>query len=95
MTGISGKAEIEEDEGEEAHVSAVENSRKALGETLGRERRDRILSALYIVRQDAASAVRQSAIHIWKALVHNTPRTGSSFLLRPLLCKARPRSFNA
>ena len=54
----------------------MESSRKALGEALGKERRDRVLSALYIVRQDAVSVVRQSAIHIWKALVHNTPRTG-------------------
>lgn len=74
MSGISGKAEIEEDE--EVEVSAADSSRKALSESLGKERRDRVLSALYIVRQDAVSVVRQSAIHIWKALVHNTPRTG-------------------
>lgn len=74
MSGISGKAEIEEDE--EVEVSAADSSRKALNESLGKERRDRVLSALYIVRQDAVSVVRQSAIHIWKALVHNTPRTG-------------------
>ncbi|KAI5120166.1 hypothetical protein M0805_008433 [Coniferiporia weirii] len=73
VSGISGKAEIEEDE--EVEAVAAESSRKALGESLGKERRDRVLSALYIVRQDAVSVVRQSAIHIWKALVHNTPRT--------------------
>lgn len=78
MSGISGKAEIEEDE--EVEISAADSSRKALNESLGKERRDRVLSALYIVRQDAVSVVRQSAIHIWKALVHNTPRTG----MRPL-----------
>ncbi|KAL5483042.1 GCN1 [Sanghuangporus weigelae] len=72
VSGISGKAEIEEDE--EVEVTAAEGSRKALAEVLGKERRDRVLSALYIVRQDAVSVVRQSAIHIWKALVHNTPR---------------------
>ena len=85
VTGISGKAEIEEEEGGEVPVSTAETSRKALGDTLGRDRRDRILSALYIVRQDAVSAVRQSAIHIWKALVHNTPRTGSLFFDHPIL----------
>lgn len=75
VSGISGKAEIEEDD--EIEVVAAEASRKALADVLGKERRDRVLSALYIVRQDAVSVVRQSAIHIWKALVHNTPRAGT------------------
>ncbi|KAH8110478.1 ARM repeat-containing protein [Phellopilus nigrolimitatus] len=73
VSGISGKAEIEEEE--EVEVVVAESSRKALSEVLGKERRDRVLSALCIVRQDAVSIVRQSAIHIWKVLVHNTPRT--------------------
>ncbi|EIN06629.1 ARM repeat-containing protein [Punctularia strigosozonata HHB-11173 SS5] len=75
VSGISGKAEIEEDEEEPTDAVVAESSRKALVEVLGRERRDRILSALYLARQDAVSVVRQSSIHIWKALVHNTPRT--------------------
>lgn len=78
VSGISGKAEIEEDE--EVEIVAAESSRKALGDALGKERRDRVLSALYIARQDAVSTVRQSAIHIWKVLVQNTPRTGSCLL---------------
>ncbi|KAH7091864.1 translational activator GCN1 [Auriculariales sp. MPI-PUGE-AT-0066] len=73
ISGISGKAEIEEDEG--TADMAVETSRAALVETLGKERRDRVLASLYLVRQDTVNAVRQSAIHIWKALVQNTPRT--------------------
>lgn len=77
VSGISGKNEIEEDE-EGAEVSVAETSRKALTEVLGAERRDRILSALYMARQDAVHVVRQASIHIWKALVHNTPRTGTS-----------------
>lgn len=76
ISGISGKAEIEEEE--EVEVGTSETSRKVLGDALGRERRDRVLSALYLVRQDAVSSVRQAAIHIWKALVHNTPRTGEN-----------------
>ncbi|KAI0944136.1 hypothetical protein AcV7_002042 [Taiwanofungus camphoratus] len=74
VSGISGKAEIEEDE-EITNTAMVESSRRALVEVLGTERRDRILSALYLARQDAVNVVRQSSIHIWKALVHNTPRT--------------------
>ena len=75
VSGISGKAEIEEDE-ETEETALAETSRKALVEVLGQERRDRILAALYLARQDAVNVVRQSSIHIWKALVHNTPRTG-------------------
>lgn len=59
-----------------AEATTAESSRRALVEVLGVERRDRILSALYLVRQDGVNVVRQSSIHIWKALVHNTPRTG-------------------
>ncbi|PSR76114.1 hypothetical protein PHLCEN_2v8664 [Hermanssonia centrifuga] len=73
VSGISGKAEIEEDE--VADIALADSSRKALVEVLGAERRDRILSALYLARQDAVNVVRQSSVHIWKALVHNTPRT--------------------
>lgn len=75
VSGISGKAEIEEDE-EAEETALAESSRKALVEVLGVERRDRILAALYLARQDAVNVVRQSSAHIWKALVHNTPRTG-------------------
>ena len=80
MSGISGKAEIEEDE-EAEETALAESSRKALVEVLGVERRDRILAALYLARQDAVNVVRQSSVHIWKALVHNTPRTGEIFTL--------------
>ena len=78
VSGISGKAEIEEDE-EVAETAMAESSRKVLIDVLGVERRDRILSALYLARQDAVNVVRQSSIHIWKALVHNTPRTGAYY----------------
>ncbi|OCH93463.1 ARM repeat-containing protein [Obba rivulosa] len=74
VSGISGKAEIEEDE-EVADTAMAESSRRALVEVLGLERRDRILSALYLARQDSVNVVRQSSMRIWKALVHNTPRT--------------------
>ncbi|KAI0688462.1 ARM repeat-containing protein [Cytidiella melzeri] len=74
VSGISGKAEIEDEDVVE-DTTLAESSKRALVEVLGVERRDRILSALYLTRQDAVNVVRQSAGHIWKALVHNTPRT--------------------
>lgn len=70
----------------------AESSRKALVEVLGVERRDRILAALYLARQDAVNVVRQSSVHIWKALVHNTPRTGE--ILSIALCLSRNANVN-
>ena len=78
VSGITSKLEID-DEIDGVEVVVAENSRKALAEVLGAERRDRILSALYLARQDAVNVVRQSSIQIWKALVHNTPKTGKIF----------------
>ncbi|KAK4052868.1 translational activator of GCN4 [Microbotryomycetes sp. JL221] len=78
ISGISGKMtdedEVEEDQNEEIEIG-TDAARKALIDTLGKERRDRVLSALYIVRQDSIGAVRQAALQVWKALVGNTPRT--------------------
>lgn len=82
ISGISGKNEVEDEEGEEAEQNAVANNsvQKALVEALGQDRRDRILAGLYIVRQDPNIPVRQAAIQTWKALVHNTPRTAREVL---------------
>ena len=60
-----------------AEAATAETSRRALVEVLGLERRDRILAALYLIRQDGVAVVRQSSIQIWKVLVNNTPRTGT------------------
>lgn len=73
LSGISGKSELDEEE--EVDAVAAESSRKMLIDVLGKERNDRVLAALYLVRQDAVAAVRMASIHIWKALVSNTPRT--------------------
>ncbi|KAH9976102.1 ARM repeat-containing protein [Lactifluus volemus] len=79
VSGITNKPEIDDDvEGPEAAVA--ETSRKALTDVLGADRRDRILSALYLARQDVVHTVRQSSIQIWKALVHNTPKTVKEIL---------------
>ncbi|KZV66749.1 ARM repeat-containing protein [Peniophora sp. CONT] len=76
VSGISGKNEVDDDEeGAGADAVVAESSRRALTEVLGEARRDRILAALYLARQDSVHAVRTSSIHIWKALVSNTPRT--------------------
>lgn len=64
----------EEEKEEEAERQTGETSKKALLDVLGKERRDKVLASVYIVRQDASGLVRQLSVHIWKALVQNTPR---------------------
>ncbi|KDR69874.1 hypothetical protein GALMADRAFT_913484 [Galerina marginata CBS 339.88] len=73
VSGISGKATEFDEEDLAPEATTAESSRRALLEVLGSERRDRILAALYLVRQDGVVVVRQSSIQIWKALVNNTP----------------------
>ncbi|KAF1967533.1 ARM repeat-containing protein [Bimuria novae-zelandiae CBS 107.79] len=68
LTGISGKAE--DDEVEEGAKEAGQS----LLEVLGEEKRNKVLSALYICRNDTSGLVRSASINVWKALVA-TPRT--------------------
>ncbi|EPE07953.1 translational activator gcn1 [Ophiostoma piceae UAMH 11346] len=71
LSGISSKQEMEEGEMEE---DAVREAGATLREVLGEDKRDKILSALYICRCDTSVAVRAAAISVWKALV-SSPRT--------------------
>ena len=68
LTGISGKTEQEEEE------EAAPEAGSSLVEVLGIEKRNKILSSLYICRCDTSGLVRGAAINVWKALVA-TPRT--------------------
>src|SRR5690606_17981591 len=63
-----------EDEEEEEDQELTKEAGASLREVLGDEKRNKILSALYVCRCDTASAVRSEAIGVWKALVHS-PRT--------------------
>ena len=68
LTGISAKAE--QDDAQEGAVEAGQS----LLEVLGEEKRNKVLSAIYICRCDTSGLVRAAAISVWKALVA-TPRT--------------------
>jgi len=67
LTGISGKAEQDD-------LEATGEIGNSLLEVLGKEKRDKVLSALYICRCDTSGQVRLAAVAVWKALVAS-PRT--------------------
>ncbi|KAF2664507.1 translational activator [Microthyrium microscopicum] len=70
LSGISAK---QVDDDEDLAFGASEAGQSLL-EVLGEEKRNRVLSALYICRVDTSGLVRTAAINVWKALVA-TPRT--------------------
>nr|GEV72458.1 protein ILITYHIA [Tanacetum cinerariifolium] len=73
VAGTSGKALLEggsDDEG-----ASTEAQGRAIIEVLGREKRNEVLAALYMVRTDNSLSVRQAALHVWKTIVVNTPKT--------------------
>jgi hypothetical protein len=61
LTGISANTEEVEDGAQEAGASLLE--------VLGEEKRNRVLSSLYICRCDTSGLVRTAAVNVWKALV--------------------------
>ncbi|KAL9095414.1 MAG: hypothetical protein Q9165_002285 [Trypethelium subeluteriae] len=68
LTGITAKADQEENE------EGANEAGQSLLEVLGEERRNRVLSILYICRCDTSGLVRTAAVNVWKALVAS-PRT--------------------
>ncbi|XP_059439580.1 protein ILITYHIA isoform X2 [Corylus avellana] len=73
VAGTSGKALLEggsDDEG-----ASTEAQGRAIIEVLGRDKRNEVLAALYMVRSDVSISVRQAALHVWKTIVANTPKT--------------------
>ncbi|ESR56521.1 hypothetical protein CICLE_v10018428mg [Citrus x clementina] len=73
VAGTSGKALLEggsDDEG-----ASTEAHGRAIIEVLGRDKRNEVLAALYMVRSDVSLSVRQAALHVWKTIVANTPKT--------------------
>ena len=64
--------------------AATENYSQLLLETLGVSGRNDVLAKMYLVRCDVAHAVRNAAVHVWKSVVVNTPRTLKEVLPRLL-----------
>jgi Generalcontrol nonderepressible 1 (Gcn1) N-terminal/HEAT-like repeat len=68
ITGITSNVDAEEQE------EGATQAGQSLLAILGEEKRNKVLSALYICRCDTSGLVRSAAIAVWKALVA-TPRT--------------------
>lgn len=82
LTGISGKTE------HDAEEEGAAEAGQSLLQVLGEDKRNKILSSLYICRCDTSGLVRTAAINVWKALVA-TPRTLKELIptLTPLLIR--------
>lgn len=72
ITGITGRAYSDAAGEDEISDSKTE---EAIRTVLGNETRNRVLSGLYMCRSDLSHEVKHGALHIWKLLISNTPRT--------------------
>ncbi|XP_069969048.1 LOW QUALITY PROTEIN: stalled ribosome sensor GCN1-like [Bactrocera oleae] len=73
ISGVSGKMTTET--ASEDDNFGTEQSHTAIIRFLGEERRNRVLSGLYMGRSDVSLMVRKASLHVWKVVVTNTPRT--------------------
>ncbi|KAK2778996.1 translational activator of GCN4 [Emmonsiellopsis sp. PD_33] len=68
LTGIQNKGDDDDEE------DTATKAGQSLLEILGEEKRNKVLSSLYICRCDTSGLVRSAAVAVWKALVAS-PRT--------------------
>jgi hypothetical protein len=73
ISGVVGKMSTES--AHEDDNFGTEKGSSAIITALGRERRNKVYSGLYMGRSDVSLQVRQAALHVWKIIVSNTPKT--------------------
>ncbi|KAI8994402.1 armadillo-type protein [Gaertneriomyces semiglobifer] len=73
IAGVNAKIDLDA-VGEEEGLG-TEHGRQKLVDALGKERYHKVLASLYVARADSTAIVRQASLHVWKAIVSNTPRT--------------------
>jgi len=78
IAGTSGKVRVDDNE----EGLSTETQGALLTAALGMERHHDLLSAVYVLRSDGTLSVRSAAVHIWKTVVANTPRTLKAILPR-------------
>ena len=91
VAGTSGK--VQTSGGDDDEGISTEAQGRLLLDALGEERRADVLAATYIARSDIGLTVRTAALHVWKTLVVNTPRTLGEIL--PLLMQRIIRALAA
>ena len=74
VAGTSGRIQQDLNDDESEGIS-VESHGQAIISVLGLERRNDVLARLYLARADVAYTVRSAALHVWKTIVTNTPKT--------------------
>jgi len=74
VSGVTGKIQTNADGSDDEGISTETQSR-LLADALGDIKRAEVLASMYLARADVALPVRQAALHVWKTLVMNTPRT--------------------
>eukprot|EP00958_Prasinococcus_capsulatus_P016011 scaffold1761_cov357-Prasinococcus_capsulatus_cf.AAC.17 len=100
IAGTSGKVQF--DQGSDDEGGSTDANDKAMIEVLGYDRRNQILSSIYIARSDSTPKVRQAAVHVWKTMVSNTPKALKEMMstlvmsmIESLSCPASERRSNA
>ena len=73
VAGTTGKVVL--DGGSDDEGAATEFYGRAIIEKLGHDHRNRVLSRVYVARSDVQYTVRNAALHVWKSVVVNTPKT--------------------
>ena len=63
------------DGGSDDEGAGTEAQGRAISERLGADRRNKVLSTVYMARSDVQLTVRNSAVHVWKS-VRSDPFSG-------------------